>query len=162
MMHILVDEIPKHPEECLFSISSMDQRFYNCKLKMNDDYDWEYRTFNGHCKCSLSENKDCPYLKRLLNHFGNNSKENKSEEEFAKIVEETRQKLYNKLGVPENLIEEGSLATATRISQYEEEKFKKHFRESIDAAINSCYQEPRDWDDFVGNNKPIDDSKYFI
>lgn len=162
MMHILVDTIPKHPKECLFSISSTDRCLYNCKLKMDDDFDWEYRTFNGHCKCSLSENKDCPYLKQLLDHFGNKPKENKSEEEFAKIVEETRQELYNQLGVPESLIEEGSLATAARITQYEEEKFKEHFREAIDAAIDSCFREPEDWDDFAGNSTSINDTKYLI
>lgn len=162
MTNILVDKLPENPRECLFSLVSTSGEFCNCKLKMQDEYDWVPPSFNGGCYCNLSRGKDCPYLKQLLDHLGNKPKENKSEEEFAKIVEGARQKLYNKLSVPESLIEEGSLATATRISQYEEEKFKKHFRESIEAAINSCYREPRDWDDFVGNSKPINDSKYFI
>ena len=157
MMHLLVDELPKHPKECLFSIFDLDEEYANCKLKMQAEYDWRDTSFNGACKCNLTENKSCPYLKRLLDHFGS-----KKPDPILDIVEETRQKLYNRLGVPEKLIEEGSLTTATRISQYEEEKFKKHFRESIDAAIDSCYKEPRDWDDFVGNRTPINDSKYFI
>ena len=138
-MIILVDKLPENPRECLFSIIDLDGEYANCKLKMQDEYDWRGISFNSGCYCNLSRGKECPYLKCLLDHFG--SKKTSPEIDY-KIVEETRKKLYNSLGVPEELIDQGTLATATKIAMYEEEKFKKHFRESIDAAINSCYREP--------------------
>ena len=156
-MIILVDKIPESPRECLFSLVSISGEYCNCKLKMQDEYDLHDPSFNGGCYCNLSENEDCPYLRCLLDHFG--SKKTSPEIDY-KIVEETRKKLYNSLGVPEELIEEGSLKTATKIAMYEEEKFKKHFRESIDAAINSCYREPESWDDFVSNRKYNKDERF--
>lgn len=158
-MIILVDKIPEYPRECLFSLVSISGEYCNCKLKMQDEYDLVSPSFNGGCYCNLSRGKECPYLKCLLDHFG--GKKTYPEIDY-KIVEETRKKLYNSLGVPEELIDQGTLSTATKISMYEEEKFKKHFRESIDAAINSCYREPSSWDDFVSNSPPKNDDKYFI
>ena len=156
-MIILVDKIPENPRDCLFSLVSISGEYCNCKLKMQDEYDLVNPSFNGGCYCNLSRGKECPYLKCLLDHFG--GRKNTPEIDY-KIVEETRKKLYNSLRVPEDLIDQGTLATATKISMYEEEKFKKHFRESIDAAINSCYREPTSWDDFVSNRSYLKEERF--
>ena len=156
-MIILVDKIPEYPRECLFSLVSISGEYCNCKLKMQDEYDLVSPSFNGGCYCNLSRGKDCPYLKCLLDHFG--GKKTYPEIDY-KVVEETRKKLYNSVGVPEELIEEESLKTATKIAMYEEEKFKKHFRESIDAAINSCYREPTSCDDFVSNRSYLKEERF--
>ena len=49
----------------------------------------------------------------------------------------------------------GSIKTATQLLEYQDKKFIEHLTD----AINSCYTEPMDWDDFVNS---INDSKYFI
>ena len=100
-MHILVDEMPNTPRDCLFSLVSYSGEYANCKLKMQDDGDWEYRTFNGGCTCDLMRNRDCPYLKCLLDHFG--GKKTSPEIDY-KVVEETKQRLYNSLGLPKETI----------------------------------------------------------
>ena len=86
----------------------------------------------------------------------------KENAELKEQIEYLKQKLFNLWGVPKELIENASIKTATQISEYENKKFIEHLKKNLAAAINSCYTEPKNWDDFVGNSTSINDSKYFI
>ncbi|MBO5711235.1 MAG: hypothetical protein J6R47_00210 [Acholeplasmatales bacterium] len=156
-MNILVDKLPENPRECLFSISSTDRCLYNCKLKMDDDYDWEHRTFNGHCKCSLSENKDCPYLKRLLDHFGTKPITVSIPDDTKENIDKLRDQMYASIGISQELLDQSSGATLRMINEYQEKKFQEHLNKEIN---NSCYREPVSWDDFVSNRKYNKDERF--
>ena len=86
----------------------------------------------------------------------------KENAELKEQIEYLKQKLFNLWGVPKELIENASIKTATQIVEYENKKFVEHLKKNLDAAVNSCYTEPKSWDDFVGNSTSINDSKYFI
>lgn len=82
----------------------------------------------------------------------------KENEELKEQLEYLKQKLFDLYGIPAELLEKGSIKTATQLIEYQNKKFIEHLTD----AINSCYTEPKDWDDFVGNSTSINDSKYFI
>ena len=82
--------------------------------------------------------------------------------ELKEQLEYLKQKLFNLYGIPSDLIENASIKTATQIAEYENKKLIEHLKKNLAAAINSCYTEPKNWDDFVGNSTSINDSKYFI
>ena len=86
----------------------------------------------------------------------------KENEELKEQLEYLQQKLFDLYGIPADLLENSSIKTATQLIEYRDKKFAEHLKKNIDAAINSCYTEPRDWDDFVSNYRSINDSKYFI
>lgn len=86
-------------------------------------------------------------------------KENK---ELTDQLEYLKQKLFDLYGIPADVVENGSIKAAVQIAEYENKKFVEYFKKNLDAAINSCYREPKNWDDFVINYKSINDSKYFI
>lgn len=86
-------------------------------------------------------------------------KENK---ELKEQLEYLKQKLFDLYGIPSDLIENASIKTATQIAEYENKKLIEHLKKNLAASFNSCYREPEDWDDFVGNSTSINDSKYFI
>ena len=86
----------------------------------------------------------------------------KENAELKEQLEYLKQKLFYLCGIPSDLIENASIKTATQISEYENKKFIEHLRKNLAGAINSCYTEPKNWDDFVGNSTSINDSKYFI
>ena len=86
----------------------------------------------------------------------------KENDELKEQLEYLQQKLFNLYGIPADLLEHGSIKTATQLIEYQNKKFIEHLKKNLDAAINSCYTEPRDWDDFVGNYNSINDINYFI
>lgn len=77
-------------------------------------------------------------------------------------LEYLKQKLFDLYEIPADVVENGSIKTAAQIAEYENKKFVENLKKNLDAAINSCYREPKNWDDFVINYKSINDSKYFI
>ena len=83
-------------------------------------------------------------------------------EELKEQLEYLHQKLFDLYGIPAELLENSSIKTATKLVEYQHKKFIEHLKKNIDAATNSCYTEPRDWDDFVNNYNSINDAKYFI
>lgn len=85
----------------------------------------------------------------------------KENAELKEQLEYLQQKLFDLWGIPKELLENASIKTATQIVEYENKKFIEHLKKNL-AAINSCYREPKNWDDFVGNSTSINDSKYFI
>ena len=86
----------------------------------------------------------------------------KENEELKEQLEYIQQKLFDLYGIPADLLENSFIKTATQSIEYQDKKFIEHLKKNVDAAVNSCYTEPRDWDDFVSNYKSINDSKYFI
>lgn len=150
-MNILVDKLPENPRECLFSLVSISGELYNCKLKMRNEYDWEYKTFKGGCYCNLSKGKECPYLKCLLDHFGAKPLTiTISDEEAKETIDKLRDQMYASIGISQELLDQSSGATLRMINEYQEKKFQEHLNKEIN---NSCYREPESWDDFVSNRK---------
>ena len=86
----------------------------------------------------------------------------KENEELKEQLEYLQQKLFDLYGIPADVLENGSIKTGTQIAEYENKKFVEYLKKNLDAAINSCYTETKDYDDFVSNYKSINDSKYFI
>lgn len=86
----------------------------------------------------------------------------KENAELKEQLEYLKQKLFDLYGIPADLLENSSIKTATQLIEYQDKKFIEHLKKNLDAASNSCYTEPKDWDDFVGNYTSINDSKYFI
>ena len=86
----------------------------------------------------------------------------KENAELKEQLDYLKQKLFDLFGIPSDLIENASIKTATQIAEYENKKFVEHLKKNLAASINSCYTEPKNWDDFVGNSTSINDSKYFI
>ena len=67
----------------------------------------------------------------------------KENAELKEQIEYLKQKLFNLWGVPKELIENASIKTATQIAEYENKKFVEHLKKNLDAAVNSCYTEPK-------------------
>ena len=86
----------------------------------------------------------------------------KEDDELKEKVEYLKQKLFDLYGIPAELLENGSIKTAIQLVEYQDKKFIEHLKKNLAAAINSCYTEPTDWDDFVGNYSSINDNNYFI
>lgn len=149
-MNILVDKLPENPRECLFSLVSISGEFCNCKLKMQDEYDWVSPSFNGGCYCNLSRGKDCPYLKCLLDHFGTKPITITVPDDTKENLNKLRDQMYASIGISQELLDQTSGATLRMINEYQERKFQEHLSKEIN---NSCYREPESWDDFVSNRK---------
>ena len=149
-MNILVDKLPKNPRECLFSIIDLDGEYANCKLKMQDEYDWRGIAFNGGCYCNLSRDKECPYLKCLLDHFGTKHAIISIPDDTKENLNKLRDQMYASIGIPQELLDQASGTTLRTINEYQEKKFQEHLNKEIN---NSCYREPESWDDFVSNRK---------
>ena len=71
MVKILVNSLPKKPEDCPFAIMAGhdilgNEVFPNCQFKGNHYSDgdlYDHFSFSPHRNtCNLSENKECPYL----------------------------------------------------------------------------------------------------
>lgn len=78
-MKIYVDELPKQPNECLFSIFSHRRHnssfIPNCALRMNCSYDWEGMSFSmaeSINNCLMACGKECSFLK-VMGKEGNNN-----------------------------------------------------------------------------------------
>jgi hypothetical protein len=156
-MNILVDKLPENPRECLFSLVSISGEFCNCKLKMQDEYDWVAPSFNGGYYCNLSRGKECPYLKCLLNHFGTKPVTVSIPDDTKEYLSKLRDQIYASIGISQELLDQSSGTTLRMINEYEERKFQEHLNKEIN---NSCYREPESWDDFVSNRKYNIDERF--
>lgn len=156
-MNILVDELPKYPRDCLFSLVSISDEFCNCKLKMQDEYDWVSPSFNGGCYCNLSRDKECPYLKCLLDHFGAKPITITIPDDAKENIDKLRDQMYGSIGISQELLDQSSGTTLRMINEYQEKKFQEHLNKEIN---NSCYREPESWDDFVSNRKYNIDERF--
>ncbi len=156
-MNILVDKLPENPRDCLFSLVSTGGEYCNCKLKMQDDDDWEYRTFNGGCYCNLSRGKDCPYLKCLLDHFGTKPITVSIPDDTKENIENLRKTIYGQFGIP--FPDDTDMVAMKESLSWDDKKYKQHF-ERMQEESRATYREPESWDDFVSNRKYNIDERF--
>ena len=150
-MNILVDKLPENPRECLFSIIDLDGEYANCKLKMQDEYDWREIAFNGGCCCNLSRGKECPYLKCLLDHIGVKPITVTMPDDTKENIENLKKTIYGQFGIPFPLEYDNKTIAAVKESfNWDNKKYKQHF-ERMQEESRATYTEPESWDDFVGN-----------